>query len=124
MNYFKDDHFAMENGVQIISLDDKACVCSMEIAPRHINAAGNVMGGAIFTLADFAFAVATNNLHLPSVSQYSSINYLNAVKGSVLYAKTQIVKNGRTSSVIDVEISDDTGLLIARYSGIGAKLTR
>ena len=34
--------------------------CSMEIEPRHCNALGIPMGGTIFTLADFAFAVASN----------------------------------------------------------------
>lgn len=36
--------------------------CSMEIEPRHCNALGIPMGGTIFTLADFAFAVACNGV--------------------------------------------------------------
>ena len=35
-------------------------VCEMPIEDIHRNAMGNIMGGAIFTLADFALAIAGN----------------------------------------------------------------
>ena len=48
--------------VEIEEVDDGYAKCSLEIQPHHLNAANTVMGGAIFTLADFAFAVATFGL--------------------------------------------------------------
>lgn len=120
--FFKDDLFASDNGMKIDYLDDKTCICSMELEPRHRNAAGNVMGGVIFTLADLAFAASANNLHSLTVTQQVSINYLNPSSGSSLSAKTRILKSGRTSSVIQVDVADDSGKLIAQYVGIGAKI--
>jgi acyl-CoA thioesterase len=37
-------------------------ICEMVIEDLHRNAAGGVMGGAIFTLADYAFAICANAL--------------------------------------------------------------
>ena len=53
--FFKGDRFCTDMGVHIDELTDKGCVCSLVIDERHINAVGGVMGGVIFTLADFAF---------------------------------------------------------------------
>ena len=67
--YFEGDRFAVENGITLDELGENWATCSMTIAPRHMNANGGVMGGAIFTLADFAFAAASNNVHRPTVAQ-------------------------------------------------------
>ena len=58
--YFEGDRFALENGVTIDELSPAGAVCSFEITARHRNAEGGVMGGAIFTLIDLAFAAAAN----------------------------------------------------------------
>ena len=60
--FFAKDRFATDNGATIEEVDDGYAKCSLEIQPHHLNAANTVMGGAIFTLADFAFAVATFGL--------------------------------------------------------------
>ncbi|MBQ7542199.1 MAG: PaaI family thioesterase [Clostridia bacterium] len=121
--YFKGDRFAMENGITLDALGADACVCSMEIEDgRHRNAAGGVMGGVIFTLADFAFAVASNNLHHVTVALQVSINYLGAVKGRRLTARAKCVKDGRTTSVFNIDVTDDTGRLIAQFVGTGYKM--
>ena len=56
-------------------------VCELDIKDHHRNALGNVMGGAIFTLADFALAIASNTGENPSVSVSSTIEYLSASNG-------------------------------------------
>ena len=55
--------------------------CSMVIEPRHCNALGIPMGGTIFTLADFAFAVASNQNGRDVVTQASQITFLKSAKG-------------------------------------------
>lgn len=56
-----------------------------------------VMGEAIFTLGDFAFAVLTNQLHKPTVGLQVSINFLSSSKGDELIAYAHCHKNGRTT---------------------------
>ncbi len=120
--FFKGDKFATNIGVQLDELDEDSCVCSLELCDDFRNAYGAVMGGAIFTLGDFAFAVLSNQLHRPTVGLQVSINYLSGVKGEKLIAKAIYRKNGRTTSVINVDIVDDTGRDIAQFIGTGYKM--
>ena len=120
--YFNDDRFATENGITLDELDAEHAVTSMTLAPRHKNAFGGIMGGAIFTLADFAFAALTNDRERTTVAQQVSISYLSAPKGGRLVATARFRKDGRSSCVVNVDVTDDTGLDIAQFVGTGFKL--
>ena len=119
---FKDDRFATNNGMHIDELGADSCVCSMTVTEDHRNAYGGVMGGVIFTLADFALAVASNQIHSLSVAQQVSINYLSAPKGERLIASARCIKSGKTTTVINVDVTDDTGRSIAQFVGTAFKL--
>ena len=120
--FFKGDKFATNLGVSLEKLDEDSCECSLELNDGHKNAVGGVMGGVMFTLADFAFAVLSNNLHSPTVAQQVSVNYLSAPKGNKLIARAVCKKNGRSSSIINVDVVDDTGRDIVQFIGTGFKL--
>lgn len=56
---FSADRFATQAaGCEIRLAEPGHAVCAMTLESRHRNAAGTPQGGAVFTLADFAFAVA------------------------------------------------------------------
>lgn len=120
--FFYKDKFSVETGVTLDELTEDKAICSLEITDIHKNAYGGVMGGVIFTLSDFAFAVLSNQLHQPTVAQQVSINYLSAPKGNKLTAEAYCRKNGRTSSIIIVDVSDDVGRDVAQFVGTGFKL--
>ncbi len=120
--YFKNDRFATDNGMTIEEIADDYVVTAMEIDERHTNAYGGVMGGAIFTLADFAFAAASNDKDNRTVAMQVSINFLSAPKGSRLKATARCKKDGKTTSVYVVEVTDETGRDIAQFVGTGYKL--
>jgi acyl-CoA thioesterase len=122
--YFSGDRFATDSGMAIDELDDAHAVCSVTLGERHRNAYGGVMGGAIFTLADFAFAVLTNDRDRRTVAQQVSINYLSAPKGGRLFARASYRKDGRGSCVVNVDVTDDTGRDVAQFVGTGYKLDR
>ena len=122
VEFFKRDRFATENNIKLDAIGENSSVCSMTLTSRHRNANGGVMGGAIFTLADFAFAVAVNNVHRPTVAQQVSINYLSAPKGERLIAQAHRRKDGRNTCVYIVDVTDDTGRDIAQFVGTGYKL--
>jgi len=119
---FKNDRFAAVNGAYLSELTDEKCVCCMELTDNHRNALGGVMGGAIFTLADLAFAVASNNDHSSTVALDVNIHFLSAPKGNNLTATAKKVKSGRTTSVFEVKVTDDTGRDVALFIGTGYKL--
>jgi len=120
--YFYNDKFATDNGITLDELDDAHAVSSLTVSERHRNAYGGVMGGAIFTLADFAFAALTNDLERKTVAQQVSINYLSAPKGEKLTATATYKKDGRSSCVVNVDVTDDLGREVAQFVGVGFKL--
>ena len=120
--YFKNDLFASRAGMQLDELTRDSAVCSVAITKALQNANGGVMGGAIFTLADLALAAVANNIHRPSVASQISINYLAAPKGTRMIAKAKVIKSGRTTTVIQVDVSDDTGRDVALFIGTAFKL--
>ena len=63
---------------------------------------GNVMGGVHYTLADFAFAVASNWQAPGVVGINNSIAYLSPIKGKKLIARATLIKDGRATCVYNV----------------------
>ncbi len=118
---FRKDKFATNAGMQLDELTDTTSTCSVVLTDDHKNAYGGVMGGAIFTLADLALAAVANNIHYPSVALQVSINYLSAPKGTKLIAKGKCIKDGRTTMVIQVDVSDDAGRDVACFMGTAFK---
>ena len=80
------------------------------------------MGGVMLTLVDFAFATAASNVHRPTVAQQVSLSFLSAPRGKKLTAKASCRKDGRTSCVYNVDVTDDLGRDIAQATVTGFKL--
>lgn len=120
--FFYKDKFAVNTGITLDEITEDEAICSLDVTDEHRNAYGGVMGGVIFTLADFAFAVLSNQIHQLTVAQQVDIHYLSAPKGNKLIAKATCRKSGRTSSIVNVDISDDTGRDVAQFIGTGFKL--
>ncbi len=120
--FFEQDRYATENGIVLDALGPEGSVCSVELTDRHRNAEGGVMGGVMLTLVDFAFAAAASNVHRPTVAQQISISFLSSPRGVRLTAKASCRKDGRTSCVYNVDVSDDLGRDIAQAVVTGFKL--
>ena len=118
--YFEQDRFATENGAVISELGEDYAVCTLKLTSRHRNALGNVMGGAVFMLGDFAFAVASNFGKRPTVSTTSQITFLKPARGAVLTARAELIREGRTSVYYEVSVRDEFDNLVARLTASGA----
>lgn len=116
--FFQDDLFATNLlGAKILEANDDYAKCSFEISKDHQNAKGFVMGGAIFTLADFTFAVATNQHEdYYTVSTTANISYLRPGHGNVLYAEAKKIRDGKTTCFYDVDVYNDENVLIAKVN--------
>ena len=114
---FGNDRFATEAcGCRVLEASRGHAVCAFDIAPIHLNAMGNVMGGAIFTLADFALAIACNMGEDPTVAVNNTIEYLNSTKGSTLTATCDADKSGRNLGFYTVEVKDDLDTPVAKMT--------
>lgn len=104
---FADDKFATEaTGIVIEEAREGYCKCSLALERKHYNAVNQVMGGAIATLVDFSFAVASNCEDRLTVTSTCQINYLSPVKGSSVIAVAEAVKDGKRSCYYEVTVSD------------------
>ena len=114
-NRFKNDHFAMETtGIVIDSAEPGRAVCSMTLEKRHMNENNVPMGGAVFTLADFACAIAANGYsERKTVSQNVSITFLSPAKGKRLIAEASCLREGRTTALYTADVRDELGTYVA-----------
>ncbi|MEG1849691.1 MAG: PaaI family thioesterase [Oscillospiraceae bacterium] len=98
---------------------DGEAVVGMTVDARHINAGGAVQGGAIFTLADFAFAVATNSGGVWTVSLSNSISFLKTVRGGRLTARAKRISQSNRTCCYEVTVTDGAGDPIAQMMATG-----
>lgn len=116
--YFKNDRFAEFTGIEILEIKEGWSRVKMNITENHLNGVGIVHGGAIFTLADLAFAAAANSHGNISVGINASISYMKAGKGKLLIAEAQEVsRNPRLSSYV-VRVTDQENDLVAIFQGM------
>jgi len=124
-DFFKKDRFATGNGMVIDSVTEDCVVCGLELNAEHRNAGGGVQGGAIFTLADLAFAVHCNlamvcgETEKLTVGQSCSISFLKSTKGRRLTATSKCISKGRSISVFRILIEDDLGVEVAEMLANG-----
>ena len=121
--FFGQDFYATKaTGIVIEEVGDHFARCSFDITRNHQNAYGGVMGGATFTLADYTFAVASNFNQPHTVSVTSQINYIGMAKGTKIIAESHLIKDGRTTCLYEINISDDLGNKVAFATISGMKL--
>ena len=114
---FRNDRFATDAcGCRVVEASRGHAVCEFDITPGHRNEKGGVMGGAIFTVADLAFAVASNVGEPVTVSVSSSIEFMSAAKGERLIATADVDKNGRTLGFYNCLVTDELGTPVARVT--------
>ena len=121
--YFAKDKYAtVSTGIEILEVGENYAKCCFKIDERQANAVGHVMGGAIFTLADFVFAVTTNNKEKVTVTAMSSISYFNSPKGTILYGESRVKKEGKRTCFYEIDIYDDLGISVATVSTNGVHI--
>lgn len=124
-NFFKNDRFATERvGIEILEASENYAKCKLEVTPSHLNASGFVMGGALFTLADFTFGVAINDQNKTTVTLQSATNFINGAKSGTLYATAECLKRGRKISFYEVTIVNEKNIVIANCTINGYTVTK
>lgn len=114
----KNDRFAERTNVELLTVSPGHATTKMVLHPHHLNGLGSVQGGAIFTLADFAFAAACNSHGTVAVALNVSITFLKAATTGTLWAEArEVSKNFKVGSYV-VEVKDDQGDLVATFQGL------
>jgi len=113
------DRFAAYSGIKLIKVSIGYALAQMKITDNHLNGVNIVHGGAIFTLADFAFAAASNSKGAATLSINANISYFKSPKGKLLTAEAREISSSKKLCSYNVDIFDENGDLIARFNGNG-----
>ncbi|ACD91272.1 thioesterase superfamily protein [Chlorobium limicola DSM 245] len=115
----KNDRFAQLLGIEIVEAYPGYALVELAIGEKHKNGIDIVQGGVIFTLADYAFAVACNADGSTTVGINASISYFNAPQGAYIRAEAKEESKQKKICGYKVAIKDEDGTLIASFSGLG-----
>ncbi len=118
LDFFRqNDQFARHCGIELLDAKPGWSHVKMEIQPFHLNGAKTVHGGAIFTLADFAFAVAANSQGQLALAINTSTCFVKAALAGTLYGEAEELSVNRRLGTYQVRITDAQQQLIAQFTG-------
>lgn len=89
----------------------------MPIREYHLQDRGYVQGGLIVTLADYSYYLAVKSLLSPgqiTVTVELKVNFLAGAREGELTATAKVVSGGRRIFVVEGDVSDDKGVIVAR----------
>lgn len=115
----RDDRFCRYNEMRIDVIRPGYAEAVMEITENKLNGLGIAQGGAIFTLADLAFAGASNAAGFRTVAFTSNISFIRPGTGKRLWAVATEVSRGRRTGVYSVQVFNDDGKVVAHGTTTG-----
>ncbi len=116
--FFEKDTFARHAGIDLLEVGPGRARVRMEIRKMHANSHGTVHGGAIYTLADAAFALASNSHGIPAAAINATIAYMKSARSGTLYAEATEFSRNPKLATYTVEVTDDSGEKIALFQGM------
>jgi acyl-CoA thioesterase len=111
------DRFAAAIGVKLLEVREGYARARLRLGSDHLNGVGVAQGGAIFTLADTAFAAASNSGGQVAVALDASITFARAALPGALTAEAREEARTRRTSVCTVRVTDAAGALVALFRG-------
>lgn len=103
-------------GLEILEAENGHSKVKLPLKPEFFNHMGSLHGGVIYTMGDVAGGVAVRaDGEDACTTMNSSIYFLSPSIGTeTLYGEGEIVKHGRKTTTVDVNITDNTGKLVAK----------
>jgi acyl-CoA thioesterase len=114
--FFKNDRYAAFSGVELLEVAPGKAKAKMTIKEMHLNAGNVVQGGAIFTLADLAFAAAANAYGNLAMSVETSIRYFKGIGSGTLFAEAKVLHLHQKIATFEVVVTNQEAELIALFT--------
>ncbi|MCK5680085.1 hotdog fold thioesterase [bacterium] len=116
--FFENDRFAAHNDITLLEVSPGYAKTQLVVAEQHLNGVNITHGGAIFTLADFAFAVASNSHGTVAVGVSATIAYLKATTSQgTLTAEAKEVAINPKLATYQVEVCNENNEMVAVFQG-------
>lgn len=116
--FFSNDQYARSAGIELLATGPGCARVAMKVTGSLLNSHGTVHGGAIFTLADTAFAVASNSHGIPAAAINASISYMKSASSGILYADAEEFALNPRLATYTVRVTDQDGNNIAIFQGM------
>jgi len=104
-------------GFRPTSIETGKAVFELDAGPQHANPMGTLHGGIICDIADAAMGVAYAST-LGEGESFTTlelkINFLRPFRTGKLIANAHLVKGGRTIGLVECDVTDTEGRLVAR----------
>lgn len=105
--------FSNYNRIYLESVADDIAVYTMELRPENWNQYKMAHGGALYTLADDAAGTAAYSDGRNYVTQHGDLHFLDNRSRGTIRATGRVRRRGRSTVLVDVEITDEAGALLA-----------
>lgn len=115
--FFKKDRLAAELGIELVDFSPGTATVRMTVREQHYNGVSIVHGGALFTLADFASAVASNSHGTIAVAINANIAFIKPVTAGTLTARAEEVSRGNKLGTYLVRITNEENAVVAQFQG-------
>ena len=115
--FFDRDKLAKHLGIELVEVSPGQATTRLTIQEKHLNGVNITHGGTIFTLADFAFAVASNSHGTLAVAINANISFLKATTKGVLTARAREIARSNRLATYQIEVTDEEGTTIACFQG-------
>ncbi len=113
------DPFARWLGIELQELRPGYSRVAITLTPQMLNFHGIPHGGAIFSLADAAFAAAANSHGQTAVALSMTIHYLAAAEpGARLLAEAREQRRGNRTGFYQITVQTEGGDLIATCQAV------
>lgn len=113
-----DDRYARSLGIELVDVTADEIVVALEVGEDHLNFIGVGHGGMVFSLADCAFSLASNNAGEPAVAIDTHLVLTAASRvGDRLEARVREMSRGRTLGTYQVEVTRGDGRIAALFTG-------
>lgn len=118
-DFFLKDRFAVLAGAELMEIREGYAKARMKVTDHHLNGGDVCQGGALFTLADLAFAAAVNSHLTLTFSTSSQITFIRPVASGYVYAEAVEIVNHKRMPFAEVRITDEEGQLVAVFTSSG-----
>ena len=109
-----DSGFIANNNYSLIEINDEICIMEATITKSSLNPYDIAHGGFIFGLADSCAGTLACSLGSAAVTTNANIMYLHKATGNKLVAKSTFLKKGSKISNVEVVITDDNEIMVAK----------
>ena len=115
---YDNDAFSKWLGIELVEIHHGECEIKLAVRRDMLNGFGIAHGGITYSLADSAFAFATNSIGHQAVSIETSISHTaKVIEGDILTAKTTLINKTRKFAIYHVDITNQDNRRVASFKG-------